>query len=276
MKLPRRPWTPFLVSLLCLVASLSARALPNADTARTAFGPTQMVTIPGPIRSFLRMAGISQEAAPEEVLPLLARNVSLHGFQVGSETEFLVLLRRYVQFAQELRQLADEQNVIHVNNCDDANRLVTILGYQFLPDCGDKKAYLVTANPERAFLAIDSGFPLTSLEEALQQKTPFTYLFPATQVPVLFRAQDWVAASTWRRKGEITVVDVMLHDQALDRLYWALSKNDDETRTALHQAHGLRPLLPYATALEFYGSQISVRSGHVQVPGGPERRTRLG
>jgi hypothetical protein len=269
MKLPRRPWTPFLVSLLCLVACLSARALPNADTAHTAFGPTQTVTIPGPIRSFLRMAGISQEAAPEEVLPLLARNVSLHGFQVGSETEFLVLLRRYVQFAQELRQLADEQNIIHVNNCDDANRLVAILGYQFLPDCGDKKAYLVTANPERAFLAIDSGFPLTSLEEALQKNTPFTYLFPATQVPVLFRAQDWVAASTWRRKGEITVVDVMLHDQPLDRLYWALSKNDNETRTALHQSHGLRPLLPYATALEFYGSQISVRSGHVQVPGGP-------
>ena len=34
-------------------------------------------TIPGPLRSFLRMAGISQKVSPEEVFPLLARNVEL-------------------------------------------------------------------------------------------------------------------------------------------------------------------------------------------------------
>ncbi|MGA9554427.1 MAG: hypothetical protein WBR30_19435, partial [Candidatus Sulfotelmatobacter sp.] len=33
--------------------------------------PSAEFVIPGPLRSFLRMAGISQKVAPEEVLPLL-------------------------------------------------------------------------------------------------------------------------------------------------------------------------------------------------------------
>ena len=45
--------------------------------------PSETVEIPGPLRSFLRMAGISQEVTPEEVLPLLARNVALYGYSGG-------------------------------------------------------------------------------------------------------------------------------------------------------------------------------------------------
>jgi hypothetical protein len=235
-----------------------------ASTAQTA-----MVTIPGPLQSFLRMAGISPEASPQDVLPLLARNVSLLGYTGGSETEYLVLLRRYMQFARDLRKLTDPQDTIHVDSCPDADRLMAILGYQFKGICGEKDAYLVTANAERAFLTVDSAFPLTRLEESMQNHTPFAYSFPASQVPALFREQDWVAASVWRHKGEAALVDVLLHDVELDRLYWALSKEDGETLAVLHRSRGLSSLMPIAAALEFYGSQISVRSGHIQVPGGP-------
>ena len=76
----------------------------------------------------------------------------------------------------------------------------------------------------RAFLTIDSGFPLTGLEDALRKHTDFVYQFPATEVPVLFREQDWVGATAWRQKAGMNLVDVMLHDQDLDLLYWAVSK----------------------------------------------------
>jgi hypothetical protein len=273
MKLPLRPWTTFLVASSCLSAGLTASAgssgQPTDDGPRTTQpAKVEMVTIPGPLRSFLRMAGVSQEATPEEVLPLFARNVSLHGFENGGATEYLALLRRYMEFARELRQLADAQGTIRVANCDEAERLVDVLGYQFAEGCGEKNAYVVTANAERAFLTIDSGFPLTGLEDALRKHTTFEYQFPATEVPVLYGEQDWLGATAWRQKGGTNLVDVMLHDQDLDLLYWAVSKNDEETRVALRQ-HGLRPLLPLATALEFYGSQLSVHSGRVAVPGGP-------
>src|SRR5580698_8449151 len=45
--------------------------------------------IPGPQRSFLRMAGVSQKIAPEEVLPLLSRNVFTEGYDSTRPTEFL-------------------------------------------------------------------------------------------------------------------------------------------------------------------------------------------
>ena len=43
------------------------------------------IEIPGPLRSFLRMAGISQEITPADVMPLLARNAFLYGHQVGEK-----------------------------------------------------------------------------------------------------------------------------------------------------------------------------------------------
>ena len=62
--------------------------------------------IPGPLRSLLRMAGISPKIAPEQVLPLLSRNVFIQGYE-GSrkQTEFLILLSRYVVQAKELSNL---------------------------------------------------------------------------------------------------------------------------------------------------------------------------
>src|SRR3954463_13964031 len=72
---------------------------PSADSQ----SPDASVAIPGPLRSFMRMAGISQKATSEEVVPLLARNVFLLGYEGPSShvrpTEFLILLSRYVQQA---------------------------------------------------------------------------------------------------------------------------------------------------------------------------------
>jgi len=54
----------------------------------------------------MRMAGISQEISPAELLPMLARNAFLWGYQLGKPTEFLVLVDRYVHLARELQALS--------------------------------------------------------------------------------------------------------------------------------------------------------------------------
>lgn len=281
MKFPSRFLTPFAAGLLCLVPCSPAlahrdaadRSGPSAPAAASSNAvptmPAQTVTIPGPLRSFLRMAAVSQEVPPESVLPLLSRTVSLYGYQLGGETEFLHLLTRYVEFARELRGLADSQGTIHAENCADATRLVQVLGYRFQKPCGEKDSWLITDNPDRAFLTIDSGFPLTSLEEALQNHQAFSYSFPATRVPVLFREKDWMGLDAHTKGGEEDLVDELLRDQNLDRLYWAFSKDDEQTTGVLLRSPGLRALLPLAPAMDFYSSQISIRSGRVQVPAGP-------
>ncbi len=227
------------------------------------------VAIPGPLRSFLRMAGISQQVSVEDVLPLVARNAYATGYLNGVPTEFLRLLDRYLHQARELQMLAGSHETIRVTNCADAGPLLDILGYHSRPACGQKDSILVTADAERAFLTTDSGFPLTALEEALQKGEPFTYAFPNSRVPVLFSENDWKALSGAKSRGSQTLVEILLREPAIDRLYWALSNTDAETRTALQHNPGLGRLLPYGPVLDYYGTQICIRGGRVLVPGGP-------
>jgi hypothetical protein len=212
------------------------------------------------------MAGISQKISVDDVLPLLARNVYMQGYTRGRPTEFLVLLDRYVQQARELQVLAGSNNTIHVNGCEDVGTLIQILGYRLVGNCQQKNLTLATSNPDRAFLTIDSGFPLIALEEALQKGTPFSYPYPSTRVPVLLRETDWLSVS--RKRTANNLVDVMVRDPDTARLYWAMARNDSETNLALQKNPGLFKLTSFAPVLDFYGSQISVRSGRVQVPGG--------
>jgi len=218
------------------------------------------------------MAGVSQKVSPEEVVPLLAHNVYAQGYEGsrdgGRPTEFLILLSRYVHQAKELSALASPDGTIYVSNCDEAKPLLRILGYRVRQDCGQSSTSLVTADPERAFLTIDSGFPLPQLEETLQGGKPFAYPFPASRVPVLFTESDWTTLSNEGKKGTGDFIETLLRDPVLARLYWALDRTDAETRLALRQSVGLGRLLPLAAVLDFYGSHICVRSGHVIVPGG--------
>jgi hypothetical protein len=227
--------------------------------------------IPGPRRSFLRLAGISQKITPEEVLPLLSRNVFTEGYQGSNRpTEFLILLRRYVVQARELAELAAGSGmVIRVSNCDDARPLLRILGYRVRANCGDPETSLQTEDPERAFLAIDSGFPLHELEQTLQGGKPFEYPFSTSPVPVLFAESDWTKASPKNfKENSRDLLDTILNDPAVARLYWALSRLDPETSKSLQQSIGLGKLLPYAAVLDFYGRGLCIRAGRVNVPGG--------
>ena len=274
MKAPVRRFAVLVAGLMCLYVSHSVYANPPQATPSSAQSnvsppPGNYVVIPGPLRSFLRMAGISQKVSPEDVLPLLARNAYLQGYESGRETEFLILLDRYVHQARELQALANANGgTIRVANCEEAISLIQVLGYRLRENCGQKNAFLSTANPERAFLTIDSGFPLTNLEEALQKGTTFSYAFPSTQVPVMFNESEWAGVSLSRRRGSGNLIDVLVNDPSVARLYWAFSKIDVETRQSLEQSPGLKKLLPYGAVLDFYGSQICIRSGHVIIPGG--------
>ena len=270
MKFPLRILALLAAGILALSASGSQAQSPVSAPAEASGPPanqTAPVVIPGPLRSFLRMAGISQEVAPGEVLPMLARNVFLHGYDNGKQTEFLTLVERYLHQARDLRAISSNSR-IEVADCAHAQQLIRILGYRFEHGCSRKSAALITDDAERAFLTIDSGFPITALEESLQRGAPFTYAYPATAVPVLFNQRDWIDISTWRPAPGDDLVDVLLHDEALDRLYSAMTRIEPHTRMMLQRSPGLRRLLPVADAFDFYGNQICIPNRAVIVPGG--------
>jgi hypothetical protein len=265
-----------LVSLwVCGMVSASLWAGPPQDPSNQEFSTgmsaqldasgQMIVTIPGPAEFFQRIAAISRKVTPQEVLPFLARNVVIDGYHHSSDrsrkpTEFLKLLDAYLDQARELQSLADERGHLRVTGCQDVEPLLRVLGYRLRSGCGPEAA-LETADPERAFLTVDSGFPLVDLEEALQRGTVFDYPFGSSTVPVLFSPKDWA----WTDQN---VVDTLLEDPQLARLYWAMSRLDENAAMVLRESPGLRELVPVAPVLDFYGGHLAVRSGKVMVPGG--------
>jgi hypothetical protein len=275
MKSPRclPAFSSVVLTAICLFAGClwaSAWSASRADDADPQASQSSVV-IPGPLRSFLRMAGISQKISSDEVIPLLAHNVFAQGYEGsrdgGRPTEFLILLTRYVHQARELESLVSPDGSIRVSNCEDAKPLLHVLGYRVRQDCGKSSTSLMTADPERAFLTIDSGFPLPELERTLEGGKPFVYPFPASRVPVIFTEKDWtILSNESRNSGDL--IEALLRDPRVARLYWAVARNDAETRAALRQSVGLGKLVPLAADLDFYGSHICIRSGRVSVPGG--------
>jgi hypothetical protein len=170
--------------------------------------------------------------------------------------------------AKELAEFAGPEGVVHLTNCDDAPRLLHILGYRLREQCGQQEASLVTSDPERAFLTMDSGFPLPALEDALRKNKEFSCPYPSSRAPILFTAKEWMDARSGKRKMYSDLLETLLHDPELARVYWALYRMDPGTRDALHQSVGIARLLSYAPVLDFYGSHICIKSGRVEVPGG--------
>jgi hypothetical protein len=238
--------------------------------------PLSTIEIPGPLRSFARMAALSPELNPGELLPALARNVVTNGYQASSgnegleQTEYLKLIIRYLSQVRELGKLAGADKVIKIETCESTQTgdLLRVLGYRMRGGCGSE-VVLETVNATRAFLTIDSGFPLAQLEQSLRTNRPFAYDFKPTQVPIIYGQEYWSSAKD--KNGDF--IDAFLSDPALCRLYLGLSRLDRETAAALKEVIPAQKLKAYAHVLDFYGGMFQIRGGQAVVPGGPRAIT---
>jgi len=234
--------------------------------------PTQMISIPGPIRSFARMAAVTADGDPAEFLPSLARNVVTNGYQAThsndalEQTEYLKLVHRYLSQARELEKLAGSDHFIKIATCDsaDTGELLKVLGFRMRGGCGSE-VVLETVNATRAFLSTDSGFPVAELEQDLRTNRPFRYDFSPTQVPILYTADYWVPV---KDKNDPAFIDTFLSDPSLCRFYLGMAKLDPVTAAALKRDIPMPRLRPYAHVLDFFGGMFEIRDGKAVVPGG--------
>ncbi len=228
--------------------------------------------IPGPLRSFSRMAALSPDSDPNDVIPALARNVVTNGYQAShnnealEQTEYLKLVHRYLSQARELEKLSGEARVIKIDNCESpaAGELLRILGFRMRGGCGSE-VVLETVNAPRAFLTTDSGFPVNELEEALRTNRPFTYDFHPTHVPVLFGPEYWAGP---KEKEGSNFLENFISDPSTCRLYLGFSKLDTPTAEAMRKGLTLTRLKAYSHVLDFFGGMFEIRDGKAVIPGG--------
>ena len=232
-----------------------------------------VIEIPGPIRSFARMAALSPDLSPEDLLPALGRNIVTNGYQAASsnesleQTEYLKLVVRYLSQARELTKIAGEAKAIKVETCDSTitGDLLRVLGYRMRGGCG-AEVVLETVNASRAFLTIDSGFPLAELEQALRANRPFTYDYSATKAPILYGADYWLSA---KEKASGEFIDTFLADHSLCRMYLGMSKLDRVTADALRKQVSVQRIKAFAHVLDFFGGMFQLSAdGRAVVPGG--------
>ncbi len=245
-------------------------SMPSAPPEKTA--SVNFINIPGPLRSFARMAALSPDLKAEDVLPALARNVVTNGYQAASanesleQTEYMKLVVRYLSQARELERLGGDSKIIQIETCDstETGDLLRVLGYRMRGGCGSD-VVLETVNASRAFLTIDSGFPLAELEQALRTNHPFTLDYHPASVPVLYKAEYWQSA---KEKTSGDFIDYFISDPLLCRLYLGLAKLDPETADALREGIPAPRLKIYAHVLDFFGGMFQIVDGHAVVPGG--------
>ena len=239
--------------------------------ARTVDADVKTIEIPGPMRSFSRMAAIAPDARPEDVMPAVARNVVTNGYQAShsndalEQTEYLKLVHRYLSQARELEKLAGASKIIKIETCEapEAAELLKALGFRMRGGCGSE-VVLETVNAARAFLSTDSGFPLAELESALRENRPFTYDFHPSRVPVLYGPEYWLSP---KEKGT-DFIETFLSDPSICRFYLGMSKLDPETAESLKKDIPAMRLRTFAHILDFFGAQFEIRNGHAVVPGG--------
>lgn len=231
--------------------------------------------LPGPLRSFSRMAALSPDLAPSELLGALARNIVTNGYQAAGnnegldQTEYLKLIYRYLSQAKELDKLAVKDRQIVIEQCDSAQtgELLKVLGYRMRGACGGDLV-LETVNASRAFLTIDSGFPLSELETALRTNQTFSYDYKPTRLPVLYGPEYWQDSKD-KERADQNFVEFFMGDPQLCRLYLGLSKLDPATAEDLKKAMPVQRLRAFSHVLDFFGGMLQIRGGKVAVPGDP-------
>jgi urease accessory protein UreF len=230
------------------------------------------INIPGPLRSFARMSALSPDLSAEDLLPALARNVVTNGYQAAAnnealdQTEYLKLIFRYLSQARELEKLSGADKTIKIEQCESiqTGELLKVLGYRMRGGCG-AEVVLETVNASRAFLTIDSGFPLAELEQALRTNKPFIYSYAPSAVPVLYGPEYWV--STVKEKPT-EFIDLFLGDPLLCRMYLGLSKLDPVTAEELKKVMPAARIKAYAHVVDFFGGMFQIRNGRAVIPGG--------
>ena len=237
---------------------------------------TDFIDVPGTLDSFSRMAALSTDLSSDLILPSLGRTIFTGGYHASGggatfePTEYLRLLKQYLTQARELAAFAGDNNTIEIRVCESAEtaQLLKIIGYRLRGECGPA-AVLETVNPSRAFLAIDSAFPLADLELAFRRGEPFSYQFGPTRLPVLFGRDYWLGGA---RRAQDNFLDTFIDDPGLARLYVAMHNLHRPTAEALRAAAPIGELKDYVPVLDFFGAMFEVTDGVAITPGGDRAR----
>ena len=127
---------------------------------------------------------------------------------------------------------------------------------------------LETVNPTRAFLTVDSAFPLTQLEQDLRANHRFEFALRCHEGTRPLQRRLLARRSQPPRPNRLS--RRFLSDPSLCRLYLGLSHLDRATAEALRKQAAPAKLKSLFPRLDFFGGMFQIRNGAAVVPGSPK------
>ena len=245
-------------------------------TARTA-------TIPGPLRSFARMAAYLPIPSPADVLPALARNVVTNGYQAShnnecARTDRISEARPPLPLAGARTGKAGRRSgkVIKIDNCESpaAGELLRILGFRMRGGCGSRSG---ARNRQRAARLPHHRFRLPASTTWNRRCAPIARsptTFTPTSVPVHVRTRVLDAARRIRKAPTSSRPSSPI--PRICRLYLGFSKLDPETAEAMRKAVSVHAPQGLSARAGFLRRHVRNPRRQGRHPGRPARRRRLG
>ncbi len=250
--------------------------------AAKAPGSEGTATIPGPMRSFARMAAISpamptrttaaragaqrghqrlpglaqQRGAGADRVPEAGAPLSFPGAGTGETGR-----RLEGHQDRELRIARGGRPAAHPR----------------LPHARRLRLRSGARNRQRARAPSSPPIPasrVNELEEALRTNRPFTYDFHPTTVPVLFGADYWTGGQG--KEGSAISSSPSSPIPRFAGSTWAFPSSTPKPPKPAQEGHACTRLKAYSHVLDFFGGMFEIRDGKAVVPGGSARHRGLG
>lgn len=250
--------------------------LPSVKTSVP--GPSTIL-VPGGIRGMAEAVEIAVTVAPSRFVAEYARAI-LQGTASLVREKFKNRVRLYEQTIKSLKTLGRENNDgteisidIRTNQgFDHAQKILHLLGWRIVRA---KNNVLIEIGIDedaavRQTFASALGIDELSIKQQLEDGQTVTFTILDERASVVFDEPFWFSAILRQPQLRRSLLEEMLENPQVTRLYMALAGMNDETRRAVVSSINPDELLKQSQRLSFYGSSIAIEAGRVVLPGGDQ------
>jgi hypothetical protein len=236
------------------------------------------VWVPGGMRALGFIARGKAKSTPERFVADYCRAIVANAGQPDAGPQYIVRVRSYFERMAALESLGrreGERLTVTLSAADRPGQRLTervsnLLGWRARAEQSRLVLEVAerTTQSKRKETATALDIDEVGMQEALQAGRPFPLEVRYEKAPVLLGERAWRAAFYPKENLTGGLLEALVRDPRLARLYLALSQLDPRTRDALLQGLELHGLLPFAGLLHRHAAAFGIVEGRASVPGG--------
>src|SRR5262245_10015942 len=254
---------------------------PSLPSVKASIPGRSTVLIPGGIRGLAEAVEIDPTVPASRFVTEYCRAILQRAARLTPDREkFKNRVRLYEHTVQSLKTFGRNTNkgtVIPIDidtnqNFERAQKILNLLGWRIVR--AKENVLLEIGLDEDA--AVRQTFPSAlgidelSMKNRLENGQTVTFTILDDQAALIFDEPYWFTAILRQPRPGRSLLEEMLENPQVARLYMGLASMNDETQRAVVLATNPDELLKQSQRLSFYGSSIAIEDGRIVLPGGDQ------